>query len=90
MGTTVLMRQRGTITIPAKIREKYDFEDGMPFTVVDLGEGVLVLAPKTSRFPELSAEFTRQIEEAGVSLEDLLEGLQEEVALQNSVVAGFG
>ena len=77
MGGTVLMRQRGTITLPIKLRKKYEFDEGTAFTVVDL-DGVIVLAPKTTAVSKLAAEIEQLREEAGVSLGALLEGLREE------------
>jgi bifunctional DNA-binding transcriptional regulator/antitoxin component of YhaV-PrlF toxin-antitoxin module len=77
MATTVLMRQRGAITLPVKLRQKYDFDEGTAFTVVDL-DGAILLIPKTTAVPKLAAEIERLREEAGVSLEELLAGLREE------------
>ncbi len=76
-NTVVLMRQRGTITLPSKIRSKYQFEEGTAFSVLDL-DGVIMLVPKSSVVPKLAAEIERLREEAGVSLEELLAGLREE------------
>ncbi|MBN1285878.1 MAG: AbrB/MazE/SpoVT family DNA-binding domain-containing protein [Anaerolineae bacterium] len=78
MNTTVVMRKRGVVVLPVKLREKYDLEEGTPFTLIDLGDGTIILSPKVSRVPELVAEFGRLTDEAGVTLEELLEGLQEE------------
>lgn len=77
---TVLIRQRGTITLPAKIRSKYGLDEGTPLVVVDLGEGRILLSTSknAARFYEAALEFERQLAEAGVTLEDLLEGLREE------------
>jgi bifunctional DNA-binding transcriptional regulator/antitoxin component of YhaV-PrlF toxin-antitoxin module len=76
-NTVVLMRQRGTITLPSKIRSKYQFEEGTAFSVLDL-DGVIMLVPKSSVVPKLVTEIERLREEAGVSLEELLAGLRKE------------
>ena len=34
--TTIQIRQRGTVTLPAALREKYGLGDGDPLTLVDL------------------------------------------------------
>ena len=72
--TTVQIRQRGTITLPAKLRAKYNLEEGDVLTLVEL-EGAFFLSPKVSVVPKLAAEIERLREEAGLSVEDLLEGL---------------
>jgi bifunctional DNA-binding transcriptional regulator/antitoxin component of YhaV-PrlF toxin-antitoxin module len=37
--TTVQMRGKGSITFPAKLRNKYKLQEGEVFTIIDLGEG---------------------------------------------------
>ncbi|MFB0534332.1 MAG: AbrB/MazE/SpoVT family DNA-binding domain-containing protein [Anaerolineae bacterium] len=75
--TTVQIRQRGTLTLPAKLRAKYNLDEGDVLTLVDL-EGAFFLSPKVSVVPKLAAEIERLREEAGLSVEDLLEGLDEQ------------
>jgi len=72
--TTVQLRQRGVLTLPAAIREKYRLEEGDAITVIDL-DGALVLTPKVSVIPRLTAEMERLRRESNVSLRDLLTGL---------------
>lgn len=74
---TVQIRQRGTLTLPAKLRAKYNLEEGDVLTLVEL-EGAFFLSPKVSVVPKLAAEIERLREEAGLSVEDLLEGLDEQ------------
>lgn len=74
---TITLRQRGTITLPAELRQKYRLEEGEPLTLVDL-DGVFILAPKAPLIPKLVAEIERLREEADLSVEDLLEGLDEQ------------
>lgn len=73
----VQVRGRGTITLPAKMRERYGLTDGDPISVLDLN-GVLVLSPKVGLVPKLAAEIERLRTQAGVSLEDLLDGQTQE------------
>ena len=73
----VQLRGRGTLTLPAKIRERYSLEEGDPITLVDL-DGVVVLAPKVGIVPKLAAEIERLADASGVDLEDLLAGMKEE------------
>jgi AbrB family looped-hinge helix DNA binding protein len=76
---TVQIRGRGTVTLPARIRERYDLAEGDPLTLVDLG-GAILLSPKTSVADKLSAEIEYLMTGSGLSLDELLEGLREERA----------
>lgn len=77
MGTTIQVRQRGTLTLPAELRSKYNIETGATFYLVDL-DGVLVLSPMTPMLPELAREIERLRLEAGVSVEEFLLELREQ------------
>jgi bifunctional DNA-binding transcriptional regulator/antitoxin component of YhaV-PrlF toxin-antitoxin module len=72
----VQVRGRGTLTLPARIRERYGLTDGDPITIVDL-DGVLVLSPKVGLVPKLAAEIERLRTSAGLSLDDLLDAQAE-------------
>jgi AbrB family looped-hinge helix DNA binding protein len=76
---TVQIRGRGTVTLPARIRERYDLVEGDPLTLVDL-DGAILLSPKTSVVDKLSAEIEYLMTGAGLSLDELLGGLREERA----------
>jgi AbrB family looped-hinge helix DNA binding protein len=76
---TVQIRGRGTVTLPARIRERYDLVEGDPLTLVDL-DGAILLSPKTSVVDKLSAEIEYLMTGSGLSLEELLGGLREERA----------
>ena len=78
MSVTIQMRAKGSITLPAELRQRYALEDGDVFTLVDLGDGSFLLVPRISIVPKLVGEIEALREEAGLSLEDLLEGLPEE------------
>ena len=70
---TVQMRAKGNITIPADLRKKYALEDGDVFTLIDLGDGSFFVVPRVSIVPKLVAELEAMREEAGVTIEELLE-----------------
>jgi bifunctional DNA-binding transcriptional regulator/antitoxin component of YhaV-PrlF toxin-antitoxin module len=78
MSVTIQMRAKGSITLPAELRQRYALEDGDVFTLVDLGDGSFLLVPRISIVPKLVAEIEALREEAGLSVEDLLEGLPDE------------
>ena len=74
---TVTVRQRGTLTLPADIREKYDIQAGDTYRLVDL-DGVLVLTPMVPLVPELAREIERARLVAGLTTDELLTGLREQ------------
>jgi AbrB family looped-hinge helix DNA binding protein len=76
---TIQVRGRGTVTLPAPIRERYDLAPGDPLTLIDL-DGAILLSPKVSVADKLAAEIEYLRAKAGLSLEDLLGGLREQRA----------
>ncbi len=77
MELTVQVRKRGTLTLPAELREKYGIKPGDTFRLVDL-DGVFILTPMAPIVPELAREIERLREELGLSTEDLLAALREQ------------
>ena len=77
MEATLQVRQRGVITLPADLREKYGIQQGDTFRLIDL-DGVFVLTPMVPMVPELAREIERARLEAGLSSEALLQTLREE------------
>ncbi len=77
MEPTIQVRQRGTVTLPSELREKYGIREGDTFRVIDL-DGILVLTPMTPMVPELAREIERMRLEAGLSTEELLRALREQ------------
>ncbi len=75
MDTTVQVRQRGTLTLPASLRERYNIKPGDTFRIVDL-DGILVLTPMVPMVPELAREIERARVEADLSVEDMLDSLR--------------
>lgn len=79
MDATVQIRQRGNLTLPANLRDKYGIEPGDSFRVIDL-DGIFVLTPTTPMVPELAREIERLRIEAGLDTTELLQALREERA----------
>lgn len=73
----VLLRGRGALTLPARLRERYALKEGDPVTLVDL-DGVIVLAPRVGIVGKLAAEIERLRRGSGLSEDDLLSGLSDE------------
>lgn len=76
---TIQVRGRGTVTLPARIRERYDLSDGDPLTLVDL-DGAILLSPRLSLVDKLSTEIEYLRTQAGLTMDELLEGLREQRA----------
>jgi len=79
MEAIVQVRQRGTLTLPADLRQKYGIQAGDILRLVDL-DGVFVLTPMTPMVPELAREIERLRTEAGLSIGELLTTLRDERA----------
>src|ERR671934_823131 len=77
MDSTVQVRDRGVLTLPAELREKYGIRAGDTFRLVDL-DGIFVLTPMVPMVPELAREIERARIEAGLSSEELLRSLREQ------------
>jgi bifunctional DNA-binding transcriptional regulator/antitoxin component of YhaV-PrlF toxin-antitoxin module len=75
MDLTLQVRQRGTLTLPADLREKYNIREGDTFRLVDL-DGVFVLTALVPMVPELAHEIEQARLESGLSIEDLLQSLR--------------
>jgi len=74
---TVQIRDRGVLTLPSELRDKYDIGSGKVYQLVDL-EGVFVLVPMIPMVPELAQEIEAIRKESGLSMEELLAGLREQ------------
>ena len=77
--TTLQIRSKGTITLPAELRRKYGLDEGEMLTLVDM-DGVFMLAPQDSKVMRSADKVAQKVKEANVTLEELLETLDEERA----------
>ncbi len=77
MDLTIQVRQRGTLTLPAELRERYGIQTGDILRLVDL-DGVLVLTPMSPMVPELAREIEKTRLETGLTIEELLAGIREQ------------
>jgi bifunctional DNA-binding transcriptional regulator/antitoxin component of YhaV-PrlF toxin-antitoxin module len=78
MTMIVQIRKKGSLTLPVDLRNKYKLGEGDVFTLIDLGDGSFLLTPQVSQVNRLGDRVTRILKEEGVSLEDLLNALDEE------------
>ncbi len=79
MENTLQVHGRGTITLPAALREKYGIENGTILRLVDL-DGLFVLTPMATIVPQLAQEIEQMRLEMGLSTEELLLNLREQRA----------
>jgi bifunctional DNA-binding transcriptional regulator/antitoxin component of YhaV-PrlF toxin-antitoxin module len=73
----VQVGKRGTLTLPVGLRKRYGLDAGDLLTVMDLG-GVFVLSPEVSVVSKIAREIQQMREEAGISPDELLAGLDEQ------------
>lgn len=69
------VRDKGQVTIPAKIRESLHLAKDSVLSVTRVGNGVL-LFPSPSVFESVSAKFTRETKAQGITLKELLKDLK--------------
>lgn len=75
----VRLRQRGQITVPQEVRDRLNVGEGDILTLVQVGS-TLLLTPKRPVVPLLADRIVELMEQEGVTLADLLVGLEEERA----------
>ena len=74
---TVRLRERGQITLPQSVRNNLAVDTGDTLNLVQIDD-ILLLSPRQTMIPKLSQEFTELMKEEGISLAELLQGLEEE------------
>ena len=68
---------KGQVTIPVKIRKSLNIGKGTLLSFLQIGE-VILLSPRRLVVPEAQREIAWIMEKEGVTLSELLEGLEEE------------
>ncbi len=69
--------RRGVITLPKELREQNNIEEGDTLTLIDLGDGVVVMSPRRSRIDDISDKLAKEWKDSGESLESMLNTLRE-------------
>ena len=79
MSNTIKLQiaQRGVLTLPKSLRERYNLRPGDRFTLLDLG-GVFVLSFQDSEIDALADRITCTLTERGETLETMIKALREE------------
>ena len=71
------IKSRGQLTIPKKIRESSNLEEGEIVSIIPVGDSIII-TPKRLELDEARREMKKIIKRSGVSAEELLEGLTKE------------
>ena len=79
MNMSMQIRQRGTLTLPIQLRNKYNIQQGDTYHLTDI-DGLFVLSPLAPIVPELAREIEKMRLEAGYTTEEMLLSLREERA----------
>ena len=74
--TTTKIGEKGQLTVPKQFREDLGLENGSPFAVLRLGDG-LILVPEQQRFERLCQQVSSSLTTAGLASQDLLASLPE-------------
>ncbi|MBI5026024.1 MAG: AbrB/MazE/SpoVT family DNA-binding domain-containing protein [Nitrospirae bacterium] len=71
------VRERGQVTIPKKLRDQYCLSEGSQLAVIPMGKAIL-LAPRPLPLDEARRKLMAIMRDSGMSLKDMLKGLDEE------------
>ena len=69
--------RRGVITLPKKLREQNNLNEGDVMTLIDLGDGVIVMSPRRSYVAEIADRLAKDWQATGQNLESMLTTLRE-------------
>jgi AbrB family looped-hinge helix DNA binding protein len=71
------IKARGQLTIPKKIREMCDLEEGQAVSIIPIGNA-FIITPQRLALDDVRKKIKKMLKNSGVSIEDLLTGLKEE------------
>jgi AbrB family looped-hinge helix DNA binding protein len=79
MGNTfqVQVVRRGVITLPKELREQNEIQEGDTLTLIDLGDGIVVMSSHRSRVDEIADKLAKEWRDSGATLESMLSTLRE-------------
>lgn len=69
--------RRGIITLPKELRDHNNIEEGDMMTLIDIGDGVVIMSPKRSRVDEIANKLAKEWQDSGETLESMLTTLRE-------------
>jgi AbrB family looped-hinge helix DNA binding protein len=74
---TAEIKARGQLTIPKRIREVSNMEEGSVVSIVPVGDS-LVITPKRMELDEARRQLRKLLKASGLTIGELLEGLKEQ------------
>lgn len=74
---TIQIQQQGILSLPSELQAKYKINEGDILTLLDL-DGIFLLTPKPSIVSELADKIEQLRQKKGLSIEDLIEGLDKQ------------
>mgnify|MGYP001579232569 FL=1 len=89
MAVSLEISQSGAVVLPAKVRRKYGLLPGDRLLIEDFGSA-LVLRTAPSRVDEFGDQIEAARKSAGLTVADLLEGLDEQRIRYNEARHGAG
>jgi AbrB family looped-hinge helix DNA binding protein len=69
--------RRGLITLPKELRDQSHINEGDTLTLIDLGDGVVVMSPRRSRVDGIADKLAKEWQDSGETLESMLTILRE-------------
>ena len=69
--------RRGLITLPKELRDQSHINEGDTLTLIDLGDGMVVMSPRRSRVDEIADKLAKEWRDSGETLESMLTTLRE-------------
>jgi len=69
--------RRGIITLPKELRDNNQIEEGDLLTLINLGDGIVVMSPRRSRVEEIADRLAKEWQSSGETLESMLTTLRE-------------
>ena len=73
----IRLQENGQITVPQPVQDNLNLTDGDMLTLLQVGNLVL-LTPKQPQVPQLADKITAIMEAEGITLTDLLDGIETE------------
>jgi len=71
------IKSRGQLTIPKKIRDKGQLEEGQAVSIIPVGDSVII-TPRQLTLDEARRQIKRMLKDSALSLEEILKGIKEE------------
>jgi len=71
------IKSRGQLTIPKKIRDKGQLEEGQAVSIIPVGDSVII-TPRQLTLDEARRQIKRMLKDSALSVEEILKSIKEE------------